>query len=318
MRYRVSFAQTVCSLRFGIGTTILIVLLAWGATAAWAKSDLQPAAKRVIGRDDLGLEFRSPESFTYDPSRDEFLVADTQNQRIVIFTPGGEPPIVLDLGRNRISPLSIALDSGGRLYVTDRERGDLVILDFRGGVEARLSGQDLGLEGPVMCGALHLDEVGFLWAVDRVSGDLIRVSLEENRAVRFVPRYADETFRKIADMEREPGGNLWLLSSLGTVIRGFRPDMEPVAGFGSHGPREDQVSFPAGFCMDARGRFWVADKFRHRVAVYSKDGDFLGSLGKGGTAEGQFRFPTDCLFVTESEFAVLDAGNSRVQIFRVE
>jgi len=305
-------------LRLGIGTTVFLGLIVWGPTAAWAKSDFQAAVKQVIGREALGLEFRSPAAFTYDPSRDEFLVADTQNQRIVIFTPGGEPPIVLDLGRSRISPLSIALDSGGRLYVTDRERGDLVILDFRGGVEARLSGPDLGLERPVMCGALQLDEAGFLWAVDRVSGDLIRVSLEESRAVRLVPQYRDETYRRIADLEREPGGNLWLLSSLGTAVRGFLPDMTPVVGFGSHGPREDQVSFPAGFCMDARGRFWVADKFRHRVAVYSKDGDFLGSLGKGGTEEGQFRFPTDCLFLSEDEFAVLDGGNSRVQVFAIK
>lgn len=308
-------ARTVRFFRSGVGAAVLFFLLVFRSTAARGRSEFPAAVKRVIGPEALGLEFRSPESFTFDPSRDEFLVADTQNRRIVIFTAVGDAPSVLDLRKSGVSPLSIALGSAGRLYVTDQERGDLVFLDFRGAVEGRMSGADLGLEKPVMCGALHLDEVGVLWAVDRLSGDIIRVSAEENRAVRLVPEHPDQGYRKIADIHREPGGTLWLLSSFGAAVRGFRPDMTPVAGFATHGPRNDQVSFPAGFCLDQRGRFWIVDKFRHRVAIYSKDGGFLGSLGKGGTGTGEFRYPTDCLFLTDDEFAVLDGGNSRVQIF---
>jgi len=274
--------------------------------------------EKVIDRQALGVEFRSPESFVYDPSRDEFLVADTLNRRIVIFLSSGQLQAVLDLGKSRVSPLSIALGPGERILATDQESGDLAILDFRGRVEARLTGRDLGLEQPVCLGALCPDEAGFLWAVDRRSGDLVRVSIEENRASRFSPQYPEDGYWKIADLYREPAGPLWLLSSIGPAIQAFHADMSPIIRFGSHGPQNHQVSFPAGFCVGPRGHFWIVDKFRHRVAIFSREGGFLGTVGQGGTGKGSLRFPTDCLFLSDTQLAVLDGGNSRVQTYRLQ
>ena len=61
--------------------------------------------------------------------------------------------------------------------------------------------------------------------------------------------------------------------------------------------------------IDHMGNFVIADTRNYRVVIMQPDGHLLGS------GIGQFDGPTDVAVLPDGKIAVLDFGNSRIQIF---
>jgi len=83
-------------------------------------------------------------------------------------------------------------------------------------------------------------------------------------------------------------------------------------------PQEEESYFaaPRGISVDpASDHIYACDSPRQMVIVLSKGGRVLATLGTrgGGSAPGQFKNPIQVV-VSEGEIAVLDQGNSRVQV----
>jgi DNA-binding beta-propeller fold protein YncE len=75
---------------------------------------------------------------------------------------------------------------------------------------------------------------------------------------------------------------------------------------------------PTGLAYDrARERLYVADTHAHVIREYDRDGQFIGSLGERGDADGQFNFPTH-LDIRDGRLFVNDTLNFRVQVFDLE
>jgi DNA-binding beta-propeller fold protein YncE len=68
-----------------------------------------------------------------------------------------------------------------------------------------------------------------------------------------------------------------------------------------------------GIAVDSQAqRVYVADTLRHLIFVLDMDGKVLQKIGRGGTGEGQFNFPTE-LRLADQDLLVVDAMNFRVQ-----
>jgi sugar lactone lactonase YvrE len=68
-----------------------------------------------------------------------------------------------------------------------------------------------------------------------------------------------------------------------------------------------------GIAIDSQAqRIYVADTLRHLIFVLDMDGKELQKIGRGGTGEGQFNFPTE-LRLAGQDLLVVDAMNFRVQ-----
>lgn len=68
-----------------------------------------------------------------------------------------------------------------------------------------------------------------------------------------------------------------------------------------------------GIAVDSQAqRIYVADTLRHLIFVLDMDGKVLQKIGRGGTGEGQFNFPTE-LRLAGQDLLVVDAMNFRVQ-----
>ncbi len=73
---------------------------------------------------------------------------------------------------------------------------------------------------------------------------------------------------------------------------------------------------PTGISVSLDGRIFVADTHENRVAIFSRDGEWLGSFGSYGTEPGQFVYPCDIAFGDGGEIFVSEyGGNDRVQVF---
>ena len=70
---------------------------------------------------------------------------------------------------------------------------------------------------------------------------------------------------------------------------------------------------PVGLTVHPDGRVFVADTHYHRVLIFDRSGEIVGSFGSEGTGDGQFKLPTDVAldargFIYVSEYQ----GNDRI------
>ncbi|HKB09031.1 MAG TPA: 6-bladed beta-propeller, partial [Vicinamibacterales bacterium] len=96
-------------------------------------------------------------------------------------------------------------------------------------------------------------------------------------------------------------------------VVGFRADGSVAIAIGHDG----ELQNPSGLAID-RGRalLYVADAKKHQVLCYaSTDGRFVRTIGKRGTEQGEFNFPTNLSVDHAGRLYVTDTLNFRVQIF---
>jgi DNA-binding beta-propeller fold protein YncE len=84
---------------------------------------------------------------------------------------------------------------------------------------------------------------------------------------------------------------------------------KPLKTFG-----EDKFKRPTGIARDPiKGRIYVADTHAHDIKIFDDNGNFINSIGKRGTAGGEFNGPTHLSFANGNLY-VTDTFNTRVQV----
>ena len=73
---------------------------------------------------------------------------------------------------------------------------------------------------------------------------------------------------------------------------------------------------PAGLAYDSnRDRLYVADSAAHRIWIFTGDGKPVGSIGRRGSGDGEFNFPSHVAVDRAGTLFVTDALGFRIQIF---
>ncbi len=79
---------------------------------------------------------------------------------------------------------------------------------------------------------------------------------------------------------------------------------------------DDTLVRPASLAYDATtSRLYVADSNAHRIVLFAADGTRLRTLGKRGSDDGEFNFPTHLSVDKSGTLFVTDALNYRIQAF---
>ena len=83
---------------------------------------------------------------------------------------------------------------------------------------------------------------------------------------------------------------------------------------GTKGSEIGNLRDPRGGTFTPDGRVAVADTMNDRIQFFNSSGQPVSTLGEKGNKLSQFSFPADVQFIG-NDLMVVDAGNSRVQIF---
>jgi len=97
---------------------------------------------------------------------------------------------------------------------------------------------------------------------------------------------------------------------------GTKTDRAVLTGPGSGGGRGGSFGRPTDVAFDLQGDIFVSDGYTNsRVAKFTKDGDFVKSIGTRGNQPGQFNTPHTIANDAKGNIYVGDRGNQRIQVF---
>jgi len=112
------------------------------------------------------------------------------------------------------------------------------------------------------------------------------------------------------------GSTLWIGDTLNFRLQHVDPASGRVlGGFGTLGDASGRMPRLKGVTVDLMGRVWVTDALLDQVALYTREGEYLMSIGRSGSAPGELAFPAGVAAAADGRVAVADAFNRRLQIF---
>src|SRR5438477_1946911 len=139
-------------------------------------------------------------------------------------------------------------------------------------------------------------------------------------------------FMFAAQVRVDPSDNIWVVDQMTNMVIKFDPqgrvamllgrkaEAAPVparvaAGDGAGQPT-DLFNRPTDVAWDASGNIFVGDGLGNaRIAKFDKDGKFVKSWGKKGTASGEFANVRSIAVDAQGNVYAADGGNKRIQVF---
>jgi DNA-binding beta-propeller fold protein YncE len=180
--------------------------------------------------------------------------------------------------------IGVATNSKGHYFVYERGRQTRLMEFDQTGKFLRFIGE--GLYGFVFAHVVRVDKDDNIWTVDEGS----------NMVIKF-----------------NPEGRV-------TLLIGRRPEAHGIPATAPPGTPEPPAqpyvfNRPTDVTWDPAGDIFVSDGYGNaRVAKYDKNGRFVKSLGRLGTAPGEFNTPHSIAADAKGNVYVADRGNGRIQV----
>jgi DNA-binding beta-propeller fold protein YncE len=180
--------------------------------------------------------------------------------------------------------------------------------------------------------AIDIAPNGNLWVAERCGANTCDGSdlppvLEFDPSGKLLKSFGAGMFVFPHGMYVDAEGNVWVTDAQGKNGKGhqvfkFNADGKVLltlgkAGVAGSGP--DEFNQPSDVVVAPNGDIFVADGHdtgtNMRVVKFNKDGTFIKSWGKPGSAPGEFNVPHALAFDSKGRLFVADRANNRLQIF---
>ena len=293
-----------------------------------------PSAAGEVGKDSLQLEFShkigqvgAGKGQFYQPRglavyQGLVYVADTQNQRIQVFSKIGDWQYLIRAGSQQDylkTPCSVTVSRQGQIFVVDSGTSRIAVFDQSGrfirsfGAPGKGKGE---FSNPYGVAISSKDEV----YVADTENSRIQV-LDSHGQVNKIfgrPGTRPGEFKTPYAIALDSKDNLHVLDY--GIPRVQMLDRQGICRleFGKRGVGGGEFSIPRGIAVDIKGRIYVADTLNHRIQIFTPKGEFIESFGSKGRGPKDFWGPESIAVSDEGEVFVLDKGNSRIQVLKAQ
>jgi len=274
--------------------------------------------------------FRHPRNLTADSARGIFLIADTGNQRLVTFDRRGRSrgsvqydPSLEAMARRLVEPASLAFDRQGRVFLVDAMATDIEVLSPTGTHIGYLHPPlPEDLEGQARPKAIAIGASGriYLLCAGKRSGVLVLDALGRFEGqIGFPETAAGSWLSPIAIAVNHEETEIAVIDPQASrQIAIHAMDGSLLAAFGEHGEGDGTFSMAVHAVWGPEGNLWVTDTIRHSISIFDRRGQYRGRIGGFGSGPGQFKYPAACAFLAPDQLVVLERGQSRCQVLRLD
>ena len=269
---------------------------------------------RVNGYEPDGW-FGEPVALAVDERAGVIYVADAKAGSVSAFSLQGVPKSQYGSEHGLKSPLGLAVDKQGSLYVSESEGGPVKIISSKGEASTlELPAEEV--KQPPKPGRMTFDRDGNLYVVDRANCR-IYVFDKERKLKLKLGGMGDKRgeFKMLQDVAVDRQGRIYALDSVGVPVQVFDRKGKYIYRFGFRGEGEEDISAAAALFIDRNDQIWVLDRGQHCFKVFDRSGAFLRQLGGYGLDEGALFQPTDAEIDNLGRVYVVEAGARRLQVF---
>ena len=214
---------------------------------------------------------------------------------------------------NFVSPVGIALGSGGDILVADSQLGIVARLDASGSPR-RSIGRGL-LTRP---SGLAYDPLGKRLYVSDTGAHDIKVFDDEGRLLKSIGRRGEEKGEfNFPTHLAFAGGELYVTDTMNSRIQVLSDEGAVVKmSFGALGTSVGNLVRPKGVAVDSEGNIYVIESLNDHLLVFNRGGELLLAIGGGGRDMGRFDLPAGVWTDSGNRVFVADMFNARVAIFQ--
>ncbi len=215
--------------------------------------------------------------------------------------------------RNLISPIGIAVDAEGRIFVSDSMSKRIAVFDA-GGNYLRDIGSSESFLRPTGI-ALH---GGKIYVVDTHAHKVLSFDAKTGGLLfSWGSRGKDPGFFNYpTHIFASADGLLHITDSMNFRIQVFDMNGNFISAFGEPGNSTGNFSKPKGVAVDSDGHIYVADAHFDAVQIFDRRGNILLGFGKTGKGIGEMAIPAGVYIDEEDRIYVADSYNRRVQVFQ--
>ncbi len=214
------------------------------------------------------------------------------------------------------SPIDVATDKKGNIYVTDSINRAVYIFNKRG-IALRKIGSKSGLQRPT--GIAVDKERDILYVSDTLSSEIKRFSLKEKKILPSLGSKGSGRgeLNRPTFITLDKEGRLYVCDSMNFRIKVFGKDGKFSRAFGSLGNTIGNFSSPRGIAVDRDGNIYVTDTLFNAVQIFDPQGNLLLVFGSEGKGPGEFYGPEDIAISDDGKVYVTDSYNMRIEVFDI-
>jgi hypothetical protein len=173
-----------------------------------------------------------------------------------------------------------------------------------------------------------VDRNGNIWVAERCGANSnLAPILEFDPSGKLLTSFGAKMFVFPHGITVDREGNVWVTDGdvkdgKGHQVFKFSPKGKVLLALGKAGVAgdgQDTFNKPSAVAIAANGDVFVADghggNSNARIVKFSKEGKFLMTWGKKGSAPGELNIPHALAFDSKGRLFVADRGNNRIQIF---
>lgn len=270
----------------------------------------------LLGDEGGGLQLAKPYGVTASADGSVIYVTDTKLRAVVVFDIKAKDVHALqtDALGAMTNPLEVRLDKRGRIFVTDSERKEVLVLSPEGKTLLAL-GKKEELARPT---GLAIDEGrNRFYVADTTKHRIVVYDLEGKYLFSYGERGGDPgQLNYPVNLALDQKGNL-LVSDTGNFrIQAFDGEGKFLSEFGSLGDTFGSFSRPKGVAVDADNNIYVVDAAFNNFQIFNDEGKILLFVGAMGREPGMFWLPSGIYVDRSGRIYVADSVNARIQVFQ--
>jgi hypothetical protein len=322
-----------------ISVCILVILVQMAATAqqdsamlVWPSPPDRPRVKHLLTISSLeslqskkGFFSKLISFFTGDESTPRWLVqpvgiAVSADGRIVIADPGAHCLHIINPVKKEYdfiaetkfgkfeSPVGLAFAPGGKLYVSDSQRGDIIVLDEDFDAQKEIKDSLSRPTGLLVVGTK-------LYVVNTGMHGIAVFDLEGNYVSSFGQRGAGggEFNYPLSLAFRD---SLYVVDGLNYRIEKLDVNGRYGSSIGQHGNVAGRFASPKGIAVDSDGNIYVTDALMDNIQIFNPAGQLLLIVGQKGSANGEFQSPGGIAIDGNDKIYIVETMNKRVQVLQ--